>query len=747
MLSLRFPPRWLRFLLVSLTIGIGLTAAAESGYVPRVQFNARLEPGNAILHGAGQDPRGFDDYRALFDAQHQPAITMTYVGLTRSVDAIRSWGTQLQAQLESLAPHRMTPQIGLNFTGGKDDGSGRDAEVAAGDFDAQIEALADAIAALQRPVFLRIGYEFDGHWNNYTPVTFVATWKRITAVLRERDLPVATVWCTGGGSAQWTPSERLMSFYPGDEWVDWWGIDIFSPEEFAAPELGQFLDAARARQKPVMIGEMTPRHVGVLDGAQSWSRWFGPMLELLRTRPEIKATAYINWEWDTWAARLGFDWPDWGDARIEQNDHVREHWVAALNDPIFAHAPLVKTSLNQRERLQQYAGTWLSSQSPDTDQLGATPGIRMTGTLVSGGGALQIDVQQWNGEAYETILVELISHDALTDQIVALGQDRAGVSFIGKGAFSDDRHWHMQDSDLSGTPTLSVDFNFHDTTDITLTGTTPAGERAWQTRYIKANPREANMGVQLVSVDQAMRADPAHTLEQLGRMGFSWIETFAYLDGGFYGMPPNKFRAMVEAANMTFAGSMIVYDVPDHAAPTFAQAWWEKCVADNAAVEVRYLTVSQPNWSKVTDLAALKRVANTFNHIGRLCRDHGMQLAFHNHAGEFQVVAGKTIFEHLIALTDPDLVSFQTDIQWMSHAGVDLPKTLAAHADRIISWHAKDYQELGASGRIVWSTLFNHPDIRRPAYLVAEVEDHTYDPLYGIQRAWEFLTTQWPLNP
>jgi len=312
--------------------------AATEGYAPRVEFGARLEPGNRIIHGAGQDPRGFADYRSNFDREHQPLIYLTYVGLTHPVKTVAEWGAQVRNELAAIAPHQVVPQIGLNFTGGKDNGSGMDRAVADGEFDAQIHAFADAVASFRRPVFIRIGYEFEGSWNNYRPTTFTKAWVRITRMLRARRLPFATIWCVAGASSGWPPMSRLMEFYPGDEWVDWWGVDVFSEDEFAKPELGAFLDAARHHCKPVAIGEMTPRYVGVLEGRKSWERWFGPMIELLKRRPEIKATAYINWEWRDWSNRLGFTWHDWGDARLERNALVCCSWVHELSDPIFLHA-------------------------------------------------------------------------------------------------------------------------------------------------------------------------------------------------------------------------------------------------------------------------------------------------------------------------------------------------------------------------------------------------------------------------
>lgn len=328
----------LRFTAV-LTIPLAGSATTTGDYAPRVQYGARLEPDNRIIHGAGQDPQGFADYRKSFAAAHQPLIYMTYIGLCYPVDTLVEWGARVRGELAAMGGITAIPQIGLNLTGGKDDGSGLDALVAEGKFDGQIAAFADALASFQRPVFIRIGYEFEGSWNSYRPATFSRAWIRITRLLRERGLPFATVWCAAGASSGWPTMARLMEFYPGDEWVDWWGVDIFSDDEFTKPQLGAFLDASRLHRKPVMIGEMTPRYVGVLEGRKSWDRWFGPMITLLRQRPEIKATAYINWEWREWSDRLGFTWHDWGDARLERNVLVRDQWVQELSHPIFLHAP------------------------------------------------------------------------------------------------------------------------------------------------------------------------------------------------------------------------------------------------------------------------------------------------------------------------------------------------------------------------------------------------------------------------
>ncbi|MDQ8199765.1 hypothetical protein QEH56_16500 [Pelagicoccus enzymogenes] len=317
---------------------IGLVACANDGYVERKNFGALYEPLDRVLHGGGQDPAGFLEYADALGEDRYPVLWMTYIGLEHPPEHILDWGKGVKRDLDAIGRDDLMPQIGLSMTGGNDDGSGLDALVARGDYDAQIEAFCEALAFIGRDSFVRIGYEFEGSWNNYSEAGFVGSWKRITTAMRERDLPVATVWCSGGGSAGPRPIEEVMAFYPGDEWVDWWGVDVFSPGEIGMDWITDFCELSGEHGKPVMLGEVTPRHVGVLDGQKDWDEWFGPFFERIRSQPEIKAFCYINWEWDYWSRKLGFQWHDWGDARLQMNETVLEAYRMELDRSLYEHS-------------------------------------------------------------------------------------------------------------------------------------------------------------------------------------------------------------------------------------------------------------------------------------------------------------------------------------------------------------------------------------------------------------------------
>jgi hypothetical protein len=315
----------------------GENGREDMSYKARANFDARLEPRNRVLHGAGQDPLGFKEYCQALGTSRLPVLYMTYVGLGGDNQGVRSWGKLLQEQLRACEMSKVLPQIGLSMTGGNDTGEGRDAEVARGAKDDCIDAFCQAVKALNRPSFVRIGYEFEGAWNGYKPETYKTAFVRITQALRRHKIEAATVWCSAGASAGRIAISKVMEYYPGDEWVDWWGIDLFSKAEILSEKTMTFCDHAGTHRKPVMIGEATPRHVGVLEGKPCWDTWFAPFFQLIVTRPEIKAFCYINWEWKHWSDALGFDWRDWGDCRIERNPYVLQRYRKEMDLPLYEH--------------------------------------------------------------------------------------------------------------------------------------------------------------------------------------------------------------------------------------------------------------------------------------------------------------------------------------------------------------------------------------------------------------------------
>lgn len=200
--------------------------------------------------------------------------------------------------------------------------------VASGARDANVELLGEFIRRANRPVLLRIGYEFDGSWNGYDPTLYVRAFRRIMDRLRAQGVTnVAAVWQSSGFT---TSKSTLLQWYPGDDYVDWVAYSYFKQSNPS----GGMLTIARERGKPVMIAEATPqRNLSLGDPVQHWSAWFAPFFTHVRSNSDVvKAVAYINTRWfdqPAWSA-------GWGDSRVQIRPEIKARWIEELQGEIWA---------------------------------------------------------------------------------------------------------------------------------------------------------------------------------------------------------------------------------------------------------------------------------------------------------------------------------------------------------------------------------------------------------------------------
>ncbi|WP_295895720.1 glycosyl hydrolase [uncultured Vibrio sp.] len=196
------------------------------------------------------------------------------------------------------------------------------AAVNSGELDGKITELAKWIGQSERTVYLRIGYEFEGSWNGYSANAYQKAYRRIVDGMRKEGVDnVQFVWQSSGYEEQ---RDNLMSYYPGDNYVDWMSYSYFNhdPDEAGI----EMLRLAREKNKPVMIAELTPRGSNLMydDGKSTWDNWFAPFLSHLeKNKDVIGIIAYINANWDEQAMWKG---QGWGDTRLQSNLYIANKW-------------------------------------------------------------------------------------------------------------------------------------------------------------------------------------------------------------------------------------------------------------------------------------------------------------------------------------------------------------------------------------------------------------------------------------
>ncbi|WP_081415725.1 glycosyl hydrolase [Aquimarina latercula] len=208
-----------------------------------------------------------------------------------------------------------------------------------------------------RPIFLRIGYEFDGPWNGYNPTRYIAAYKYIVDFLNAQGVTnVAYVW----QSATWgeNTGNIIDSYYPGDNYVDYVGLSFFFfNENFNGDNLEYILNFARNKDKPVMMAEVSAQYYEFdqgtfhpfdrpgspqsLGGKGIWDQYFADQLIpfIDNNLDVIRAVAYINADWQSQPL---WKWPDanagfWGDTRIEKNNTISTNWSNYIDNGNFLH--------------------------------------------------------------------------------------------------------------------------------------------------------------------------------------------------------------------------------------------------------------------------------------------------------------------------------------------------------------------------------------------------------------------------
>jgi len=335
-------------------VGAQMVYGQDSGS-PSARALAKFEPPNGqFLFFIGQDLGaigGLDQYKDGYcDNFDVPTGFTTYTNFSpggesfgftaRGNDGIKSkanWGAGdncARCVIDDPDFQYSLVSIGLSLVD-------HEKAVAKGNRDHLIRELGDWIKGLgRRPVFLRIGYEFDGwEWNHYKKKHYLDAWERIHSVFAEMEVNnVAFVWQSKGTG---TDQETLEDWYPGDELVDWCGYSYFgNPDE-------EMLVFARKHAKPVFIAEATP--VFEMDGLyfdtrlsnpkiaeRAWGQWFLPFLETIHKNADIiKAFSYINVNWSAqamWVINPTFQQVD---SRIQVSEYLSERWRAEMTKPSY----------------------------------------------------------------------------------------------------------------------------------------------------------------------------------------------------------------------------------------------------------------------------------------------------------------------------------------------------------------------------------------------------------------------------
>lgn len=198
-------------------------------------------------------------------------------------------------------------------------------------------------------------------------------------------------------------------------------------------------------------------------------------------------------------------------------------------------------------------------------------------------------------------------------------------------------------------------------------------------------------GVQAYTYRNSFKNGVEATLDTIKSLGFTEIESGTSPNG----LTPEAFRKLLDARGMK--------------APSVG-AGYEEIVKDPQEVARKakilgasYVMVAWIPHKGDFTLQDAQKAATDFNKAGKVLRENGLTLCYHNHGYEFQPHGDGTLFDYIVQNTDPKYVSFEMDVMWTVHPGQDPVKLLNKYGNRWKLMHLKDLKK-GVKGDLSGGT-------------------------------------------
>jgi Glycosyl hydrolase family 26 len=232
-------------------------------------------------------------------------------------------------------------------------------EVIEGKQDPEIRSWAKEARAFGYPFLFRPWWEPNGNWYPWargsdTPTEYIEAWQHFHDLVEEEGATNVT-WDWVVNAIWGDPESNPTPWYPGDEYVDWVGVDAYNwgknpiqpatwltAEQSIEPTLEILEEVAPG--KPVCVCESASTEYdesGQPPKPLKKAAWLHEMLDtFLPTHPEIKAYLYFDWnvEKEGGQVKERFDWPI--ESSPEATEAFRE--VIAAPDYLSVRPPLTK---------------------------------------------------------------------------------------------------------------------------------------------------------------------------------------------------------------------------------------------------------------------------------------------------------------------------------------------------------------------------------------------------------------------
>ena len=168
-------------------------------------------------------------------------------------------------------------------------------------------------------------------------------------------------------------------------------------------------------------------------------------------------------------------------------------------------------------------------------------------------------------------------------------------------------------------------------------------------------------------------------MKMLGSIGFDGLELF-----GMFGFESSAIMDFCKESKLKIVCDHIPYD--EFSSDT------EKSIKARTALGAKYLTIDRLPSECLPGTPGFGSALKEIERISGVCKDHGVQLLYHNHGYDLiNKIDGIPALDLILDNTDPELLKFQPDLGWLALGGGDPYAYLEKYKTRCPIIHMKDF--------------------------------------------------------
>lgn len=225
------------------------------------------------------------------------------------------------------------------------------------------------------------------------------------------------------------------------------------------------------------------------------------------------------------------------------------------------------------------------------------------------------------------------------------------------------------------------------------------------------------------------------TLERVRDIGYRAVQM-----SGVGEIAPEAFAAMCADTDLTLCAT---------------HENWKTLIEDPEAIVARMKALGCdltaypfPGNVDVGSEASVQQLIRNLTHSGKVLKDAGITLCYHNHALEFRKLGGKVILERIYEEVPADVLSAELDTYWVQLGGGDVVEWIHRLAGRQPIIHLKDcgvdadnktaFREIG-KGNLPWKRIIDAAENGGTRWFAVEQDSCPGDPFDSIRQSFDYI--------